>query len=202
MNLNEYMKYQMNTDVNTFDELKSLLKTLKINEMKIGKETLNLKYKKPYEEIQNKIFICVKAIVLKEIQNIIYFKKEDVCQITDITKKISDYINSLKEIKEISDNVKTDYTLNNYFFEKILKIRDDVVALYYLDYWFSKVVYDEERKMYYSYISKMWYDGKNWVRPFDKVFDIKGKNFILEADDRCVYGLPAYKEDVSNYPEI
>lgn len=198
MDLNEYIKIQLNNKVNSFDEIISLLKTLEVNETKVGKEILKTKYKKPYEELQNKILICVMVIVLKEVQNVLYFKKEDNEIMESVSDKISNFIKNSDEIKLIAKKVKEEYTLNNWFYEAVCQMKSNVVALFYLDYWFSKVEYDEDKKMYYSSISKRWYDGKCWVRPFDK--DTEGT--ALQTDEDAVYSFPACKEDVCNYPEF
>lgn len=198
MDLNEYIKIQLNSKVNSFDEINSLLKTLEVNETKVGKDVLKTKYKKPYEELQNKILICVMVIVLKETQNVLYFKKEDDEIMVAISDKISNFIKNSDEIKLIAEKIKEEYTLNNWFYEAIYQMKSNVVALFYLDYWFSKVKYDEDKKMHYSSISKRWYDGKYWIRPFDK--DAEG--YDLQTDEDAIYSFPICKEDVHNYPEF
>ena len=198
MEREQYFK-ELVTTRNPFIELSDLMEKLKKNEESCPKEILETKYKTGYENLKEKIRLCIKALIALNVKSDVKFLASDTEAIEKIQEQLSSYI---MDEDNMIDVYKAAFTLYNYdlVVEEVIDKAEEAVKRYYMPYFLSKIAWDEEHGALYCEINRCWrIDGK-WKRPYEQSYIGRdGKRYTLPSDSRSYAGFPASVEEMKTY---
>lgn len=187
------------TTKNPFIELSDLIEKLKKNEENCPKEILETKYKAAYENLKEKIRLCIKALIVLNVNTDAKFLVADAGAVTKMQGQLSTY---MSDEGNMSDIYKAAFTLYDYdlVLEKAIEKAEDVLKKYYMPYFLSKIAWDKEHNALYCKINRCWrIDGK-WERPYEQSYiGSDGKKYVLPSDDRSYTGFPASVDEMNTY---